>query len=73
MADPVDDTIARNRWVAIHLARLGGVALTVLGIMVLSDEVSLPRLMGWIALVIGLAGALFLPPVLVRRWRSPRP
>ncbi len=73
MAEPVNDTVARNRWLAIHAVRLGGVALTVLGIMVLSDEVELPRAAGWIALFIGLAGALILPAVLVRRWRSPRP
>jgi hypothetical protein len=73
MADPVDDTRARNRWAAINVARLGGVALTVLGIMVLSGEVELPRVAGWIALVVGLAGALVLPGVLVRRWRTPGP
>jgi hypothetical protein len=73
MADPVDDTRPRNRWAAINVARLGGVALTVLGIMVLSGRVELPREAGWAALVIGLAGALILPGVLVRRWRTPRP
>jgi len=73
MADPADDTSARNRWLAINAARLGGIALTVLGIIVLSGEVELPRLVGWIALGIGLPGALVLPALLVRRWRSPRP
>ena len=73
MADAVDDSVARNRWLAINAARLGGIALTVLGIMVLTGEVGLPRAAGWVALGIGLPGALILPAVLVRRWRSARP
>jgi len=73
MADGADDTVARNRWLAINAVRIGGIALTVLGIMVLSGELELPRVAGWIALALGLPGALVLPAVLVRRWRSPRP
>jgi hypothetical protein len=73
MADAGDDSVARNRWVALNAARLGGIALTVLGIMVLTGEVELPRIAGWIALGIGLPAALLLPAILVRRWRSPRP
>jgi len=73
MADSAGDSVARNRWLAINAARLGGIALTVLGIMVLTGEVELPRAAGWVALGIGLPGALVLPAVLVRRWRSPRP
>lgn len=73
MADPIEDTKARNRWAAITLARLGGVGLTMFGIMVLSGQADVPRTLGWVALGIGLAGALILPSVLVRRWRTPRP
>jgi len=73
MADPVDDTRARRRWTIVQLGRLGGVALTVIGIMVLTGEMALPRTAGWISLTLGLAGSLILPALLVRRWRSPRP
>jgi len=71
--EPVNDNVARNRWLAIHAVRLGGVALTVLGIMALSNEIDWPREAGWAALIAGLTGALVLPAILVRRWRSPRP
>jgi len=73
MAEPMSDNVARNRWLAINAARLAGIALTVLGIMVLSGEAELPHVVGWIALGIGLPGALVVPALLVRRWRSPRP
>lgn len=73
MAEPVNETTARNRWLAITAVRLGGIALVVLGITVLSGESDLPREAGWISLAIGLPAALILPAVLVRRWRSPRP
>jgi hypothetical protein len=72
MSDPAD-RLARNRWIALSLNRLVGVALVVIGIMVLSDEMALPRPVGWIALGMGLFATLVLPHLLIRRWRSPRP
>jgi hypothetical protein len=73
MAEPGEDSIARNRWLLINLARIGGVLLTVLGVLVLAGGVELPRMAGWIALALGLPAAFVLPQLLVRRWRSPRP
>jgi len=73
MTDPVDDTSARNRWLAINLFRLSGAVFVVLGIMTLTGRTDLPDLAGWIFLLVGLFDMLVLPALLARKWRTPRP
>ena len=67
------DERARNRWALIQLARTGGVALAILGLLIAEGAVGGPGWLGYLMLAVGLAGVFGLPIVLARRWRSPPP
>lgn len=71
-ADPFDDTVARNRFVALNLARLAGVALTVTSMLILGDVIGAPYTLGYVMLGLGLVAIFAVPQILARRWRSPR-
>jgi hypothetical protein len=67
------DTLARNRFFAIAALRLGGVAMLVIGLMMLNGRIAgVPPVAGYALVLIGLADFLLVPRFLARRWRSPR-
>lgn len=69
-----DDRRARTRFLLMTLARLGGVAIVMLGILVWqSDAVQEggSAVLGIPIFVLGLAEAMLLPKFLARRWRTP--
>ncbi len=78
---PVDrsaasDTRARNRWAALQAARLAGVALVILGILITQGvwgfERDQGRVVGYAIIIAGLIDLFVLPQVLARRWRTPK-
>lgn len=69
--DPFDDTVARNRFVALNLARLAGVALTVISMLILGDVIGAPYWAGYVMLGFGLVAIFAVPQILASRWRSP--
>lgn len=71
MADPVSDRTARNRWMAIQLVRTLGFAVVLLGILMARGAIEAPQLLGYVVVVIGLAGGFLMPQVLARKWRTP--
>jgi len=73
MDDRVSDTVARNRWLVISALRLGGVAMVVIGILILRQILGGSALVGYGLLAIGLFDFLVVPLLLARRWRSPKP
>ncbi len=67
------DTLARNRFFVIAAMRLGGVAMLVIGLMVVAGRITaIPPVAGYALVLIGLADFLIVPRLLARRWRSPR-
>ena len=54
----------------LNLARLGGLALVMLGIAVARGKLGLPEPIGWALAIAGLFGFFFLPPMLTKRWRN---
>lgn len=68
-----DDDRARNRWLAIQAARLGGVALAILGLLIAEARIEGPTWLGYAMLVAGLAVIFVVPIKLARKWRSPKP
>ena len=52
--------------------RLAGVAYVVVGMLASTGRVSGPVWFGYVLLALGLLGVFVLPPMLVRRWRTPR-
>ena len=65
-----DDALARRRFMILNLARLGGLALVMLGIAVARGKLGLPEPIGWALAIAGLFGFFFLPPMLTKRWRN---
>ena len=71
MADqPVDP--AKSRFIMLQLMRLGGLLLILGAILILTDKVSGPHLLGYGLLIFGLFEFFFLPLILNRRWRTPK-
>jgi hypothetical protein len=64
---------ARRRFMAVQAVRWVGVALVMLGLLAIDGRIDLPREAGYVLIVIGIAGALIMPTVLSRRWKSPPP
>lgn len=71
MNDSGDDMRSRNRWAAITLARMGGVVLVVLALLMLNGAVRGSAPFGYVLLAAGLAGTFAVPQMLARKWRSP--
>lgn len=66
-----DQDPARARWAMLQLIRLGGLLFILGGMVVLSDVVSGPPVLGIGLLLIGLFEFFFLPVMIARRWKSP--
>ena len=73
MDDQPDDRQALNRWMAIQAARVGGVVLAILGLLIGEGRVAGPAWLGYAMLVAGLAVIFVVPLKLARKWRSPKP
>lgn len=64
------NNVARNRWAVISAVRIGGVAMTVIGLLILEGAIALPEPLAYALLAVGLIGAFLAPILLARRWRS---
>lgn len=65
-----DETIARRRFAAISLVRLGGAACLTLGLLAVSGKIVVPQPVGIGLVLLGLAGFLVIPRSLSRKWKS---
>ena len=63
---------AQSRYFAMVAVRFAGVALILLGILIVRRVLELPDVAGYLLLILGLAGFFVMPTVLARRWRSPK-
>lgn len=71
MDDRPSDEAARNRWLAIQAARIGGVVLVVVGLLLAAGRIAGPVWLGYGLLAIGLADVFLVPTMLARKWRTP--
>ena len=69
MTDP--DTRARNRFIIIQLVRISGVALVLIGLLVMNGRINLPREAGFVRAAAGLFEAMLAPLLLARKWKTP--
>jgi type IV secretory pathway VirB2 component (pilin) len=65
------DVRARNRFIVIQIVRISGVAMVLLGLLVMTGRIDWPRELGYILAVVGMFEALLFPLLLSRRWKSP--
>jgi len=68
----MSDDPARSRFFILQLLRFSGVALVMLGLLILYGRIDLPEIAGYGLLLAGLADSLLLPRLLARGWKSPR-
>ena len=71
MQQPVDEDVARGRWLTLNAVRMAGVAMVLVGILAVQGMVELPKIAGWVLLAAGLIDIFVIPQVLARKWRSP--
>jgi hypothetical protein len=69
--DPAPRDPAQARYLVLTLLRLSGVALIVVGLLVINRRIDLPEMAGYAFLAVGVADALVMPVMLARRWKSP--
>lgn len=62
----------RNRFFMLNAVRLSGVALILVGILIVNGAIDLPKLVGYIFVPIGLAEVFVVPLILARKWRTPQ-
>lgn len=65
------DITARNRFLVIGLLRLGGVAMVLVGLLMIAERIGGGAVLGYVLLVLGLLDMFAVPQVLSRRWRTP--
>lgn len=66
MSDP-----ARNRFFVIQAMRWTGLALVVVGLMIVNRKIAMPQVLGYGLTVIGLIEALIVPTFLAKMWKTP--
>ena len=65
------EELARARFMKLQLIRLGGVAMAMLGAVIISGRlIDLPEL-GYVLLVLGALEFFLLPNLVAKNWRSP--
>ena len=72
MDNRVSDDVARNRWLVIGVVRLAGVAMVLVGLLIVRQVIPAPAFAGYAILAVGLADVFLAPLLLARKWRSPR-
>jgi drug/metabolite transporter (DMT)-like permease len=69
----MDDTQARNRFLAISLLRIAGALLVMFGVVIAAGRLpEVPRVVGIIAVLVGALDFALVPLLLARRWRTPK-
>ena len=61
----------RNRFFVLNAIRLSGAVLVLVGILVLNRVLTLPEVVGWVFIAVGLIDVFVMPQVLARKWRTP--
>lgn len=75
-SQPASDTVARNRWLTMQVARLTGFGMVIVGILLtqgaLGSRWSNAVIAGYVLIGIGLIDGFVVPQILARKWRTPR-
>jgi len=71
MDDRPGDEVARNRWMVINALRVAGVAMVLVGLLIVREVIPEPAWAGYTILAVGLADVFLVPLLLARKWRTP--
>lgn len=61
---------AKARFMAINLMRIGGVAMVLIGIVIIQGVLPLPDWVAYILIALGLVEAFIFPTLLARVWST---
>ena len=62
---------AKSRFIAINAIRLTGIAMFLVGLLIVAGKIELPAIAGYVLLAMGLVEILVMPVILARRWKTP--
>ncbi len=65
-----EEALARRRFAALSLVRLGGATCLTVGLLATGGRVDIPQAVGIVLVLLGLAGFLIIPRSLARKWKS---
>ncbi|GAA4051487.1 hypothetical protein [Parerythrobacter jejuensis] len=68
-----DDEKAKQRFMLLQLARLSGIIMAGLGVLIISGRLVDNPPLGYALFVVGAIEFFVLPIILAKRWKSPRP
>ncbi|MEO6152104.1 MAG: hypothetical protein ABIT09_09220 [Croceibacterium sp.] len=66
-----DDAVARTRYFTIQALRIAGVALVLVGILIVRGRIAVDPVAGYALVAVGLVDIFAVPMVLARKWRTP--
>jgi len=66
-----NESMVMQRFMMLNLVRLSATALTVVGLLILTGKIDVPKPAGAAFAIFGLLELLLLPPFLARKWKSP--
>ena len=72
LSPDAEEARARNRYLLLNIARIGGIACAIAGIAGTRGVLPLP-LPYWLSVALALGGILaffFAPPLMVKRWKA---
>ena len=64
------EALARRRFAALSMIRLGGATCLTLGLFAVGGKIVVPQPVGIGLVLLGLAGFLIIPRSLSRKWKS---
>ena len=66
-----NESIAKQRFLMLSLIRLASTALLVVGLLILSGKLNMPKPAGAAFAIFGLLELVLLPRFLASKWKSP--
>ncbi len=67
------EDLAKKRFFTLQALRLAGTAMALAGLLVVARKLDWHIYLGYFLLLNGAFDALLLPPLLAKRWRTPKP
>ena len=62
---------ARTRYMVMQALRIGGVAMVIVGILIVRGKIEVPTVAGYVLIAVGLLDTFAVPLLLARKWRTP--
>jgi len=68
-----EDTLARRRFMVLNIIRLSGLGMILIALAIHYGRIEAPQIVAYVLAAFGVIEFFFVPNILARKWRSPRP